>query len=170
VKVSVLLADKGSVNVQQGTLNLLNVGWTQTPLRPAGAMIPGGYMTPAQAVAIFFEVDHKRCNREISLVLELINDDGRPVEVDGPAGPQKIQIAQSIVVQSPAGMPIGSPGTGNALIEIIPGLALPPGGYEWKVILDGQRDEDWSAHFVVLPVPPSPPTFGGPGSVEPTRP
>ena len=157
--VSVLLADKGTANLQQGTLNLLNVGWTQTSLRVAGPMIPGGYLTQAQAIAIFFEVEHQHCNHQIELVLELVNEDGQPVELPGPVGPQAMRISQQIVVQSPAGMPIGSPGVGNALIEIIPGLAVPPGGYEWRVTLAGQHEASWSARFRVLP-PPSAPVFG----------
>ena len=35
MKVTVLLADKGTNNPQGGTLNLLNVGWTRTVLRPS---------------------------------------------------------------------------------------------------------------------------------------
>lgn len=168
MNVTVLLADKGTANLQQGTLNLLNVGWTQTPMRPAGQMIPGGYLTSAHAIAIFFEVDHQYCNRQIELVLELLTEDGQAVELPGPVGPQAMRISQHIVVQSPAGMPIGSPGVGNALIEIVPGLAVPAGGYEWQVRLAGEHQSNWGARFRVLPPPPSAPVFGNIPPVPPS--
>lgn len=159
MKVTVLLADKGTPNAQQGTLNLLNVGWSQTSLRPAGAMFPGGFLTPPFAVAIFYEVDPRHCNHQIELVLELLNEDGHPVQIPGPTGPQDMKITQQMTVPSPAGMPMGSPGRGNSLIEIMPGLALAPGGYEWRASLAAEHDENWSAHFRVL-APPTAPVVG----------
>jgi len=162
MKISVLLADKGTPNPQQGTLNLLNVGWTQTVLRPAGSVVPGGFLTPAHALAVFFEVEPRHCNHPIDLVLELLDEDGNPVQVPGPAGPQAMRITQQVIVQSPGGMPVGSPGTGNALIEIVPGLAIAPGGYEWRVGMAGESNDDWVARFQVLSLPMSGPVFGQP--------
>lgn len=165
MKVQVLLADKGTPNLQQGTLNLLNVGWSQTGLRPAGPM--GLLLTPPFAVAVFFEVDHHHCNHPIDLVLSLVTEDGTPVEVPGPAGPQQMRISQQITVSSPAGMPIGAPGVGNSLVEIVPGLPLAPGGYQWRATLAGEEGDDWNASFRVQLPPQAVAVFGGPPGTAP---
>src|SRR5450759_2667907 len=135
MRVSVVLADKGTNNLQQGTLNLLNVGWVQTQLNPAPGVV-GGFLTPPHAVAVFFEVDHPDCNHPIELVLALLTEDGQPVHVHGPEGDQEIRISNFVTVPSPGMAPIATPGTGNALIEIFPGLPLQPGGYRWEVTLN----------------------------------
>jgi hypothetical protein len=162
MKVSILLADKGTANPPAGTLNLLNVGWVQTQLNNAPA-VPGGMITPSHAVAVFFEVEHQRCNHPIELVLELLDEDGQPVTVPGPQGPQQIRVSNFLTVASPAAAPIGASGTGNALIEIIPGLPLAPGSYRWNASLDGEHLADWFAAFRVLPPAQAPNiVFGAP--------
>jgi len=156
MRLSVLLADKGTNNPAAGTLNLLNVGWKQTRLNPA-PMVPGGFITPPHAIAIFFEVEHQRCNHSISLVLRLTNEDGQTVQVPGPSGMQDLVITQTLTVVSPPGVPMGTLAPGNALVEILPGLPIPPGGYRWEVKLDGEEHDDWIATFRVTES--SQPTF-----------
>jgi hypothetical protein len=169
MKLSVLLADKGTQNPQAGTLNLLNAGWVQTQLRPAPPMmpgLPGGLITPPHAIAVFFEVEYNQCNRPIELVLELLNEDGRPVEIPGPAGPQQLRITQQVTIPSPGGVSLATPGNGNAMVEIFPGLPLAPGTYRWQATLDGESpDESSLAAFRVVP-PAQPPVvaFGGTSS------
>lgn len=166
MKVSVLLADKGTQNPQAGTLNLLNVGWAQTVLRPvpvpgmgpAGPAMQVQLLTPPQTVVVFFEVDYPHCNHPIELVLELVDQDGRPVVVPGQAGPQPMRITQTITVVSPAGAPIGSPGVGNTMLEVFPGLPLQPGIYYWHVEVAGEHHEGWDVRFHVLP-PQQQPSF-----------
>lgn len=133
MKVNVLLADKGTQS-PQGTLNLLNVGWTQTPLQPSGLVGPGlpVLLTPPHAVAVFYEVEPKHCNHPIDLIVELVTEDGQAVSVPGPAGPQPMILTQPITVATPGGFPAGTPGIANAILEIFPGLPLEPGGYEWR--------------------------------------
>lgn len=159
MKVTVLLADKGTSNPLQGTLNLLNAGWGQTMLTPVA---PGVLVTGPQAVAVFFEVEPRYCNRPIELLMELWTQDGEVVAVPGPAGPQPMRIQHSLVVPTPGGVPAGTPGTGNTLLELA-GLPLTPGGYEWRVSLAGDHQADWAARFFVV-APPQAPIFGGPGS------
>lgn len=169
MKVSVLLADKGTQN-PQGTVNLLNLGWSQTVLqpKPLNMPIPNALITPPMVVAVFYEVEHTRCNHPIELILSLVTEDGEPVSLPGPAGPQPMEIRQQRVIQTPAGSPIATPGTGNTLLEIFPGLPLQPGGYAWTVGLDGLREDYWSASFRVLQ-PQVPPVFqlGGTPSTPP---
>ena len=157
MKVTVLLADKGTANPLQGTLNLLNAGWGQTTLTPVA---PGVLMTGPQAVAVFFEVEPRHCNHPIDLLMELWTQDGEVVSVPGPAGPQPMRIQHSLVVPTPGGVPAGTPGTGNTMLELA-GLPLTPGGYEWRVSLAGQHQTDWGARFFVV-APPQAPIFGAP--------
>ncbi len=156
MKVAVLLADKGTVNPQVGTLNLLNVGWQVTHVNPQLGI---GAPLPPQAVAIFYEVDFDKCNRDIELKVELVNQDGNVIDLMGPAGPQPMILRQQIRVSSVAGMPNGSPGSGNLLLEFVPGPVLEPGGYEWRVTLAGVHNDDWSAKFHVM-APPQAPVLG----------
>lgn len=166
MRVSVLLADKGTQNAPAGTLNLLNVGWTQTTLRPGPGTTPGsvGLVTPPHAVAVFFEVEAQHCNRPIELTLSLLSEDSQPVQLPGPAGPQEMTIRQQMTIPTPGGVPLGTPGSGNALFEIFPGLPLSPGGYRWDVTLGGQAGEDWFAPFRVQP----PPQIAAPMLGQPT--
>jgi hypothetical protein len=166
VKVTVLLADKGTNDPTRATLNLLGAGWSAQPaliaLGPEGPIS----VIPPHAVAVFFEVDPRHCNHAIEFVLELVTQDGQPVEVPGPAGPQIMRLAQPITVVSPAGMPIASPGVGNALLEFA-ALPIQPGGYEWRATLAGEHQEDWSARFHVLATQQlQPPVFGAPQPPE----
>ena len=169
MKVTVLLADKGTRDRQKATLNLLNAGWTSTRLQPPTAALPGPLsgmsLTSPHAVAVFYEVEPHLCNKQIQLMVELVTEDGKPVELPGPAGPQEMRLAQMITIQSPGGVPPGSPGTGNTLLEIFPGLPLTPGVYEWRVTLADRHEGDWRARFHVTPpaqpaalgfVPPTP--------------
>ena len=157
MKVQILLADKGTQNPQAGTLNLLNVGWSQTGL---SSPAPGVSITPAHAVAVFYEVEPHHCNHPIDLLLELVTQDGHEVQLPGPAGPQPMRVTQQITIPSPGGAPSGTPGSGNTLLEVQPGLPLSPGGYEWRVTLAGEHREEWSASFRVVAPPNSQPVFG----------
>lgn len=155
MKVSVLLADKGKANPQQGTVDLLNVGWSIATLVTG----PTGLMTGPQAVAVFYEVELARCNKPLDLLIELVNADGSIVELPGPAGPQLMQIRQSVTIRIPPA-PTGTPGTGNALIEMYPGIPLAEGRYNWNVTLDGEHEEDWTAGFYVSSPQQPPVSFG----------
>jgi hypothetical protein len=157
MKVDIVLADKGSANPQAGTLNLLNVGWSVTTLNPGQAGAEP--MTPPHAVAIFFEVELHRCNQPLQMVVELLTEDGQTVQVHTPNGDQPLHIEQTVTVSPPAGAPIGSPGHGNTLIEMAPGLPLPPGTYRWEVSLDRERKTEWTASFHVRP-PQQQPVIG----------
>lgn len=158
MKVFVLLADKGKVNPPPvGTVDLLNAGWSSTI---AVRETPVGPVLPPQAVAIFYEVDFPRCNRDLALEISLVNEDGVMVQVPGPVGLQPMRIQHTVRVPTPPGQPNGSPGTGSALLEFNPGPSLQPGAYKWQVTLDGQHNEAWCARFYVMP-PPSSPVFGG---------
>jgi hypothetical protein len=159
-KVNVILADKGKQNQNMmGTLDLLNAGWANTAVRQVG---PGMFLTPPMAVAIFYEADFSRGGRPINLELRLVDADGQTVEVPGPTGGQPMVIRQAVrprVTLAPPGTPV----KGNLLFELHPGLPLQPDtSYTWRVQLDGQEKNEWSASFHVAPLGDEGPTVGHP--------
>lgn len=156
MKVFVLLADRGTPNPQGGTLNLLGVGWSTTTLTAGAIPVP---ITPPHVVVVFFEADLSECNRPVPVELSLVNEDGLQVELPGPAGLQAMRIVQEINVGSPPGLPTGTPGRANLMVDIMPGLPLVPGGYAWRVKVDGDGREEWRAGFRVVGQP-QPPAFG----------
>lgn len=153
MKISVLLADRGTPNPGVGTLDLLNAGWSITSLVPASTE---PFITPPHVVAVFYELEQNYLNRPIELVIELLTEDGQAVQLPGPAGLQPMRMQTTINVPSPGGVPIGTPGTGNSMIEVFPGLPLPVGAYVWRATLAGRQDEVGEARFNVRPaaVPP----------------
>jgi hypothetical protein len=154
VKVHILLADKGS-NTRQGTLNLLNAGWSVTHVRP-------GHPTPDQAVAVFVEADWHECDKPHELVLELQTTEGGPVMVPAVNGQRALRIQQALTVPAIAGAPDGTPGRVSMLIELQGGgLPLVPGqSYRWVAHIDGKTDEQWQASFFVTGGPAPPPVDG----------
>jgi len=169
VKVYVLLADRGAQNAQNGTLSLLNVGWTVTQLRRVmGPGVPPGIaplVTGPQVVVVFIEAELAMCNRALNLQIELLTEDGEVVDIPGPAGHQPVRLDQPIMVPSPAGVPTGFPGRATAMMEMPTGLPLAPGIYRWQARVNGRESEDWSALFYVA-APPQPATFGFTPAVE----
>jgi hypothetical protein len=152
VKVNVILADIGSQD-SQGKLNLLGVGWSMIGVGPNGR-------TSDMAVAVILEVPWDQCNRELEMALELLTEDGQPVDLPAPGGCQPMRVSQKLVVPVPPGAPNGSPGTANFLVRLQGGLPLQPSSwYQWKVTIDGRHDDAWKARFLVRRQPTTP-TFG----------
>lgn len=142
MKINVILADTGQ-NDPAGKVHLLGAGWSVTAVQPTG-------LTPDSAIAVFLEVPWDRCNRELVVVLALINEDGTPVELPMPDGTQPIRFHHNIVVPSVPGAPNGSPGQATILVAIQGGLPLAPGHwYRWQVEVGGQTDPQWHASFFV---------------------
>jgi hypothetical protein len=163
VKVYVLLADRGVQNPHNGTLSLLNVGWSVTQLRRVhGPGVPPDVpqlVTGPQVVVVFIEAELAMCNRTLTLQIELLTEDGEVVEIPGPNGRQPVRLEQPIMVPSPAGVPTGFPGRATAMMELPTGLPLAPGIYRWQARVNAKEEEEWSAHFYVA-APPQPATFG----------
>lgn len=153
MKINVILADIGAQDAS-GKLNLLGAGWSQISVLPSGR-------TSDFAVAVLMEAPWDKCNREIELVMELHDEDGKPVMIPGPVDPQPLRISQQIIVPTIPGSPNGSPGTANMLMNLQGGLALYPGAsYRWVLTIDGERDDAWTAGFFVQRQPAAP-TIGG---------
>jgi hypothetical protein len=163
VKLYVLLADRGVQNPHNGTLSLLNVGWSITQLRrvlgPGAPADIAPLVTGPQVVVVFLEAELAMCNKALTLQIELLTEDGKVEDIPGASGPQPVRLEQTIMVPSPAGVPTGFPGRATAMMELPTGLPLAPGIYRWQARVNGKEEDDWSTQFYVA-APPQPPTFG----------
>jgi hypothetical protein len=136
VEAHILLADAAQRS-PEGKIHALGLGWTVTvtPL-------------PAQAVVVFIKVPWDQANETHHAVLTLIDEDGRPVQPDGPdSGP--VRIESDFETGRPAGVPRGMPLDVSLSVNLTPGLALAPGGYVWQLEIDGEGQETWRAGFQV---------------------
>ncbi len=151
MKVQVTLCDTGRPT-GIGTLNLLNAGWS----------ITGGPPQPAQAIAVFLEVPWSQLNRQLSVLFELVDDEGRVVHLMTPEGPQAASFEQPMIVGNIPGAPNGTPGTTTTFLEVGPGVLQLPSGhrYTWRISVDGHHEEAWEAAFWVQQQLP-PPRLGG---------
>jgi hypothetical protein len=140
LKVSLMLADHAQV--ADGKLYIAGGGWSVTGPDP----IPF-------AIALDIKVPWHAINIEHRFLLELLDADGRPVDVETPEGPAAMRI-EGTFQATPApgvkpGVSIDVPVAFN-----LPPQAIPPGGrYEWRFSIDGETDEDWRLVFSTRPAP-----------------
>jgi hypothetical protein len=132
-----MLAD--SAQEVGGKLYILGGGWSITGPDP----VP-------MAIALKLEVPWDRTNEQHSLLLELLDDDGNAVLVDGPEEHGE-QVPLQVTGEFEAGRPPGiKPGTpiDSALAVNFGPLALEAGRrYQWRLSIDGETDEDWALGF-----------------------
>ena len=135
-----LLAD--SAQEVGGKLYILGGGWS----------ITGPEAVP-MAIALKLEVPWDRTNEQHSLLIELVDEDGNPVMVDGPE--EEEQVPLQVTGQFEAGRPPGiKPGTpiDSALAVNFGPLPLEGGRrYQWRLSIDGETDEDWTLGFSTRP-------------------
>jgi hypothetical protein len=136
VKVTMMLAD--SAQEVGGKLYILGGGWSITGPDP----VP-------MAIALKLEVPWDRTNEQHSLLLELLDDDGNPVMVEGPEehGQVPLQVTGDFEAGRPPGIKPGTPIDSALAVNFGP-LPLEPGRrYQWRLSIDGETDEDWTLGF-----------------------
>ena len=137
MKVTMMLAD--SAQAVGGKLYILGGGWSAIGPEP----------TPS-AIAIKVEVPWVEANVKHKLVVSLLDDDARPVQI----GDQIIEVKGEFEVGRPPGLPAGTPLDATLAINIGP-LPLEPGKrYVWRLSIDGESREDWYVGFNTRPRPP----------------
>lgn len=137
-QVTMLLAD--AAQAIDNKLYILGGGWSVLH-----AHIP-------TALAILIKVPWDQANRRHQLHLELVDSDGKPVEIAGPLGDQPVAIQNEFEVGRPPGM---TPGTSIDLalaINLGP-LPLTNGRYEWRLAVGEESHEDWRLPFQVSATP-----------------
>jgi hypothetical protein len=138
LKVTLMLAD--AAQAVGGKLFILGGGWSFT-----------GGMTPF-AIAMDVKVPWDLANRRHKLRLELIDSDGRPVLVQQApeADPEPLVLEPELEVGRPAGLTPGTPLDATIAVNFGP-LGLQPGRYEWRLMVNGECQEDWALPFTVVP-------------------
>lgn len=151
--VHVLLCDKATNDPSRGTLNLLNAGFTISPLM----LTPAGPAIPPHTVTAFIRAPLALCNKDLPARIELRDEDGNPVIVPGPGGPQPLSITHVVRIPPVPDAPTGFPGMGTLMVELNFPIPLAPGRwYSWQVTIAEVRGD---AGFWV-PKPPMPPVVG----------
>ncbi|MCG7284947.1 hypothetical protein MHY85_03040 [Cellulomonas sp. ACRRI] len=137
MRLTLLLAD--AAQEAMGKVHSLGLGWNTT-----------GTPTPPMAVVVLLDVGWDETNRDIELLLELVDADGHPVTVPGPFGDQPLNVTAQTQAGRPPGLPAGSEVRIPLTVNIGPGLPLVAGQrYEWRATLDGRTNPDWSQSFFV---------------------
>ena len=141
MKASVILADYG--RVANGKLDLIGGGWSVI-----------GPKVGAHAVAIKVEVPWSEANDPHSFRLELLGEDGSPVEVpQADDGPKPLRMEGRFETGRPPGLAHGTPLDWVFALQVPP-LPLLPGRYEWRLTVDDHSDEHTRAAFTVRDRPP----------------
>lgn len=133
-----LLAD--FVQAVQGKLYILGGGWSVTG--------PGAVQ---MGIAVKVEVPWDQANVQHTFRLTLVDADEQPVLV--PGAEQPVQVEGQFEVGRPPGLKHGSP-LDFALAVNVPPLPLEPDSrYVWRLLIDGESDEDWYVGFTTRPGP-----------------
>lgn len=137
MEAHVFLADAAQVD-NKGKLHALGLGWTTvgTPL-------------PPMAVVVLIQVPWNKTNQKHNLSVELLDADGTPAVVPGPAGDQSLKVDGEFEAGRPAGITPGSDINLPMSFNISAGLALAPGSYVWSLSINGHHEDAWSARFTV---------------------
>jgi hypothetical protein len=111
-----------------GKIHILGAGWSQTGPAPS----PHG-------VVVFFKMPSNRKHPTIPVQLRMMNDRGSVVEIPGPAGIQRLDIAGQIELQGPNVDPEDSFEMEVAFTVNLNAMLLPAGRYTWVAEVDGKE-------------------------------
>jgi hypothetical protein len=146
MKVTMLLADFAQVS--DGKLTVVGGGWSITGPEP----VPFG-------IGILVHVPWDLANTRHTLRLELLDADGRPVEVAVEDSDQEQPVVFFDDVPFEVGRPPGiKPGTSLEFVVAVNSGPLPlePGArYEWRLSIDGRQQDDWRLPFSVRETEPA---------------
>ena len=107
-----------------GKLYVMGGGWN--------VLFAGGQPVNT-SLAILVVVPWDQTNQRHELTIDLLTDDGEPVDMGG----QRVAVSGDFEVGRPPGI---KPGTSmnTPFVWNFNGLVLEPGGYEWKLAIDGE--------------------------------
>ena len=143
MRVAVILADAAQ-STPDGKAHALGVGWTFTSAP-----------TPPMSLIVLLDVDWSETDRDIPCQIDLVDEDGSPVELDAPGQEKRpVQIRFNVRVARPAGHPEGVPIRWTQAVSLPP-LPLPAGRrFQWRVTVDGAVGMPWTASFGTRPSSP----------------
>ena len=130
VEIKLILCD-AAVADPHGKVHMLGAGWSVM-----------GTPTGPHAVVVLAKVPWDRANQKLKLSLELVDQDGTPVQVPRPEDePLKVGQEAELEVGRPPGIAPGS--MLNAAFTVsLPALPLAPGRYTWNLNLADAHDSE----------------------------
>ena len=129
-----------AAQVADGKLYILGGGWSLIGPDPMPS-----------AIALKIDVDWTEIDRTHHWEIYLVDEDGQPVVVETPEGPQAIEVRGDFEVARPVGVPAGSPIDVALALNFGP-LPLATGTrYTWRLVVDGVSEEDWILAFSTRP-------------------
>ena len=144
MRATLLLADHAVV--ADGKLYINGGGWSVTGPGPMPS-----------AIAVKLDVPWDRANRRLQLRLRLVDQDGDPVLLPSPEGPQPVLIEGEAEIGRPAGLLPGADVDFPLAFQIGP-LPLAAGQrYEWVLDIDGETRDEWRLTFSTRAVEPEGP-------------
>ncbi len=139
MRATILLCD--SAQIADDKIYVLGWGWSLTGPDP----------TP-HALAVRFEVSWNEMDQSHHWELFLVDEDGRPVMVQGPDGTsQAIEVRGDFQVRRPPELPPGSSFGVPAAFQLPPLPLKPASRFTWQLIVDGESKEDWRVSFSTRP-------------------
>ena len=141
MEATLFLADAAQVS-PDGKLHALGIGWSVTT----------SPMTAPSTVGIILHVPWDETNRKIKWTLDLIDGDGRPVQLPaGPGNATSIHMENEIEVGRPPGIRQGSAINVPFAVNVGP-MPLPAGTtFEWVLRID---PKEWRTAFATRPLEP----------------
>ncbi len=138
MKVTLMLAD--SAQAVGGKLYILGGGWSIAGPGPV-----------SMAIAIKIEVPWDQANRQHTLRLSLVDQDGRAVMVPAPTGDRAIEFTSNVEVGRPPGLRAGTPLDVTMAINM-GSIPIPPDGrFVWQCYINDQTQDDWRVAFSTRP-------------------
>ena len=141
MKVTLLLAD--AAQAVNGKLYILGGGWSIT--NPT---------TDPFAIALKIDVPWSETNRRHTLVLELIDEDGKPAMLPTPTGESPLRIESVFEVGRPPGLKQGTSLDVPLAVNFAPLPLKPNTTYVWKCTIDGASKDDWRLTFTTRAADP----------------
>lgn len=126
--IQLILCDAAQAD-PNGKVHMLGAGWsiTTTPTTP-------------QAIAILIKVPGDLADQQISGILQLLDTDGHPVELEiSPGKKEPIENEFELEVGRPRGLKHGRMIDAAMVLNIGP-MPLSPGRYQWRLTMNDQTE------------------------------
>lgn len=142
MRAAILLCD--NAQAVAGKLYILGASWGITGPEPV-----------TMGIAIQILVPWDEANNPHKFRLQMLTLDGVPATWPTPTGPQGLDLSGQFETGRPPGVRKGMELPAVVAINLA-GMPLEPGGYELRLTIDEQTNENWRAVFDVRPRPQAP--------------
>jgi hypothetical protein len=146
MRATLMLADFAETDVASGKVHIIGAGWSMTGPAPGPHAVVGFIQVPADRAQ----------QGPIEFMVRLVDRARQLVEVQGPAGMQRLEVSGQVEMRLPDDWDRSTELNATFAANLM-GLPLPTGqSYTWLLEVDGK--ELASTQFQVRPVAAPPPT------------